>query len=337
MSKAGCVLTCAALAAALGLLPSCMLVMGQFSEESAEPSVSVEPPPFFTAVDIAYSETFEAYTLYPDVPYFLRSLTADIEVLEPAALEETGRLTAREVVTVLGQDTTGEYAIIKTQENVTAYARAGDIARYVPESMYKVAHTPNPGVNAATLVELGSVLLDSIMSPALYQANNYLGTAPLYERPYILIDVKCARKLLAAQAAAAELGYTLRFLDGYHSQAIQYAIYKLAGNDAYVPNPKDISRSAQGVAVDVTLFTAGGSAVRFPTAPFTFTSAAARPFESAAAAERQNAAILEEVMRAAGFLPVQENWWHFYDPSFNYIITNLSSDNMLLTAADRDW
>ncbi|MDR0248042.1 MAG: hypothetical protein LBI44_00030 [Oscillospiraceae bacterium] len=325
------------LAALTLALTSCMLVKNQFAADDApEPPVSVEPPPFFTDLDTEFEETYEAYALYADTPYYVRDFSADIEVVELAALVPVGKLAERELVTVLGEDITGAFAIVKTQFGTTAYVISAMLGEYLPESMYKLAYAPDSGVNAARLAELGSVLTDSVMRPLLYEENNFLSAAPAQSKPYILLDIKCAVKLLAAQEAALAQGYTLVFLNGYHSQSIQYGIYKKVNNELIVPNPKDLSRNARGVAVDVTLADADGTELAMPSSPFAYSAVMLRPFYSADALQRQNAKILEDIMLEAGFLSEGHNWWHFYDPAPDYIITNLSFDDMFLTVWDRE-
>ncbi|MDR1735352.1 MAG: hypothetical protein LBR85_00580 [Oscillospiraceae bacterium] len=368
------ILLIAAMMLCLLTLPSCGLLWEQIfgeAEETGEPTAS-PPPNYFEPTDNRYAAAREGYVLAANVQLLSRNYIASMLPAqtpppsqdappegETAASEQPAQPTETipefeeievlekdELVTLLGTDIDDLYYVALTQRGTSGYIRADSVAEYDPETMYTVAHIPDEGVNQATLVLLETVVPGIKTDQRLAQEGNYLRRLtdpeaekhpPYLAKDWVLVDKKAALKLAKARSALAAEGYDLAVVGGYYPQSIQYTLYNAIGDPDIVPNPKDVSRSAQGAAVDVVLLDARGEQLDFPTPVHTFTKAAARPFAQAGQSQRQNAQILLRAMQDAGFTAAEENWWQFYDAESGFIISNIRYESMTLKAAPIDW
>ena len=80
--------------------------------------------------------------------------------------------------------------------------------------------------------------------------------------------------------------------------------------EPYVANPKTGSRHSRGAAVDLGLVAKDGTPVPLPTGFDDFTEAAHRK-QALVGEGGVEARRLEQAMRAAGFVGMPTEWWHF--------------------------
>jgi D-alanyl-D-alanine dipeptidase len=295
-----------------------------------EPSPTLEPDPLEDPED----EVEPAEPEPTEEPIVFREFE-ELEPLEPL-----------EIVRLLGMTADGAYYIAVTQRGLGGYVFTAYVSDYNEEAQYKLAYRPDRGVSQPTLALLESVVPGVLTEPLLAQTDSYLaklenpgqtGQAAYLPHEWLLLDVRTARKLAAARDALAEQNLRLKAVGGYYPQTIQYRLFRAVGDERFVPDPKDVSRNAQGLAVDVVLVDSAGRELEFPTSVYTYTNAAVYPYAAAGSAQRQNAQLLREVMENAGFTAAPENWWQFYDAGADYMISNIPYENMILTAAYRDW
>ena len=345
-------------------------------ETGSNPGVSVTPVRFMPG-DIEYPDPRDAYITRPGEWLYARnplpSSTPEPEPdpdpdldpdpdgdnaepeLEPepteepvvfVEFEELEELELLEIVVLIGETEDGAYYVAETQRGLTGYIRAAYTHELDAETQYQLAYRPDPGVRQPVLALLESVVSGVLTEPLLARPDSYLarlenpgqrGQAAYLAHEWLLVDVRTARKLEAARDALAEQNLRLKVVGGYYPQTLQYKLYRAVGDERLVPDPKNISRNAQGLAVDVVLVDSAGRELEFPTPVYTYTDAALPPYIQATAPQRQNARLLREVMEDAGFTAAPENWWQFYDADEDCIISNMPYDGMILKAERKNW
>lgn len=162
------------------------------------------------------------------------------------------------------------------------------------------------------LIEVTAVIPDVVLDMKYATDANFTGKAV-----YPVASCKLRRSVAArlAKAAKALRAKDRRLLvwDCYRPQSIQEAFWKLVPDERYVADPKKGSRHSRGAAVDVGLVDQEGKAVVLPTAFDDFSEAAHR--KTALAGDKgAEARTLEAAMKAAGFVGMPTEWWHFDAP-----------------------
>lgn len=353
-------------------LSACMLAKDMIFQETDAEGVDVSLEPIvFALTDIRFPEPRVAYVVGDNVRLYARNTPPSATPLPPsptqsgdeeetpdedaeqstvapipfAEFEEIETLERGEILYLLGQDAEETYLVARTQRNTAGYVRASAVEDFDPESMIQIAYTPDQDINQPTLVLLETAVPGIVTAPLLSYDDNYLSLLedpdakqhPAYfPHEWLLLDVKAARKLAAARDILAGQGLTLKVVGGYYPQSLQYKLFHAVNNETLVPNPAQISRNAQGLAVDVVLVGADGQELSFPTPVYTYTEAAVPPYAQAEGTQRQNAEILRQAMEEAGFTAAPETWWQFYDADSTYMICNMQVDSMILKAARKD-
>lgn len=147
--------------------------------------------------------------------------------------------------------------------------------------------------------------------------NNVAGKAiyPKDARPYLVADV--AMRLKEVNAALQKKGYRLKIYDAYRPLSAHRQLYSRVRDSIYLADPWAGSYHCRGAAVDCTLVTIDGRDVEMPTGFDEFSPRAARSYQNVSPAARSHRAILEEAMKAEGFVPLPLEWWHFDAPGAN--------------------
>ena len=123
------------------------------------------------------------------------------------------------------------------------------------------------------------------------------------------------KKLMAVQSVLRENGYSLKIWDAYRPSASQFKLWEVVPDSTYVANPfTGHSSHSSGGTIDVTVVYQDGSPVEMPTDFDDFSLLADRDYSDVSASARQNAQLLEQVMKDEGFVPYAGEWWHFSDP-----------------------
>jgi zinc D-Ala-D-Ala dipeptidase len=141
--------------------------------------------------------------------------------------------------------------------------------------------------------------------------NNFL-KQKVYPSATCLLRRPVAFRLLEAQKALLEKGYSLKLWDCYRPLSVQKKMWKIVHDDRYVADPKKGSRHNRGAAVDATLIKKTGEAVEMPT-EFDDFSEKADPDSKATwtPTAQANYQILLEAMQSAGFTVLDSEWWHY--------------------------
>lgn len=170
-----------------------------------------------------------------------------------------------------------------------------------------------PGRNG--LVDITHRVPDIVLDIRYAGDDNFLGRA-MYASARCLLVPEAAMRLESVERALREQGYRLLVWDCYRPRSVQYAMWEIVPDPRYVADPERGSRHNRGAAVDVGLLTLAGEAVPLPTAHDDFTAAAHREATDLPAEAIANRERLQRAMLAAGWEPLDSEWWHFDAPGW---------------------
>jgi D-alanyl-D-alanine dipeptidase len=92
-------------------------------------------------------------------------------------------------------------------------------------------------------------------------------------------------------------------------------MWRLRPDRRYLMPPWKGSNHSRGAAVDVTVAWHNGQELKMPTPHDEFSPRAHRgAVRGVSQQARRNADFLDRMMRAEGFLPIPNEWWHFDAP-----------------------
>ena len=172
--------------------------------------------------------------------------------------------------------------------------------------------TAKPREKPADLVDITTVIPDAVIDMRYATADNFTGKH-VYPVARCKLRRAVATRLAKAAAALREQSRRLLVWDCYRPTSVQEAFWKLVPDERYVANPKQGSRHSRGAAVDVALVDADGKPLTLPTKFDEFTEAAHRS-KALAGEQGAEARRLEKAMKAAGFVGMPTEWWHFDAP-----------------------
>ena len=176
-----------------------------------------------------------------------------------------------------------------------------------------VAHADDkPVAKPADLVDVAKLIPDAVIDIRYATEDNFTKTK-LYPVGVCKLRRAVATRLAAAAKTLRKQGRRLLVWDCYRPTSIQEKLWKLVPDERYVANPKQGSRHSRGAAVDVALVAKDGTAVTLPTQFDEFSEAAHRDkaLDGEHGAEGRK---LEAAMKAAGFVGMPTEWWHFDAP-----------------------
>jgi len=175
---------------------------------------------------------------------------------------------------------------------------------------------------ADDLVDVTTLVPDAVLDVRYATKHNFTG-----EVMYPVARCKLRRAVASRLArAAAELRKADRRLvlwDCYRPRSIQELLWKALPDARYVAHPKTGSRHNRGAAVDLALADKAGTLLPMPT-EFDDTADKKSHRSTALRGERgAEAKRLETAMRAAGFVGLATEWWHFDAPdSASYALSD---------------
>lgn len=181
----------------------------------------------------------------------------------------------------------------------------------------------------ARLVDVGQAVPGVVVELRYATVNNFMKRAvyPVSARCYLRARV--VQRLAEVQRALRKRGLGLKLYDCYRPRPVQKLLWDITPDERYVAHPSKGSRHNRGAAVDLTLVDAQGRELPMPTEYDAFSVKAHRSYSDLPAEQKQNRALLEDTMKAAGFLPLPTEWWHFDDPdSARYPLADLGFDEL---------
>ncbi len=175
-------------------------------------------------------------------------------------------------------------------------------------------------IQRAAIYRLVSVTnsVPSLKIDLRYGTADNITQRPLYPRYMpVLLHESTAERVKVAQAALQARGYGLMIWDAWRPPEVQRELYAQGGKTGLFLNPDTgWSRHCGGVSLDATLVDAEGRPLKMPTSFDENMDPKRRLPQVENAAALQHVALLHEVMRAAGLMPLPGEWWHFDDIDF---------------------
>lgn len=181
-----------------------------------------------------------------------------------------------------------------------------------PEPVSETAE-PLPEPAAADFVQVTDHLPQVRVDLRYAGEDNFTGQT-IYDFTDAYLRYGTVQKLVEAQAALEDAGYSLLIWDAFRPTAAQFRLWEVCPDPVYVADPeKGYSSHSRGNTVDVTLTDPDGNAVEMPSGFDDFSSLADRDYSDVSEAAAANAQLLEDVMTDCGFRPYSGEWWHFTD------------------------
>lgn len=180
-------------------------------------------------------------------------------------------------------------------------------------------------------VLLGSVMPGIMMDIRYFTSYNFVGERiDGYEQPAAILTQEAAAALSEVGRSLAEKGFRLKIFDAYRPQrAVRHFV-------RWAKDPTDIrmkeqfypgldkstlfplgyiaerSSHSRGSTVDLTIVHTESSAEADMGGSFDFFGEVSRPdFTGITGPQYANRMLLRDAMTAGGFLPLDEEWWHF--------------------------
>lgn len=145
--------------------------------------------------------------------------------------------------------------------------------------------------------------------------NNFTGRVVyLSARCFLLRPT--AERLLRVQVKLEAKKLGLKVFDGYRPLSVQKIFWELVPDPRYVADPAIGSKHNRGAAVDLTLVGLDGGDLPMPTDFDDFSFKAARSYQGGSKEALRNRDQLEEAMKSEGFIPYENEWWHYDDPDW---------------------
>ena len=165
-----------------------------------------------------------------------------------------------------------------------------------------LAHVPEP------LVDFGRMHPAAVLD-IRYATSRNVARKPLYPVSRCALRNSVARRLQLAARRIESKGLRIKLFDCYRPHSVQKELWAIMPDERYVASPAKGSRHNRGAAVDLTRTDARGAELVMPSAYDDFSEKAHRGRGSPEALE--NLAILDEAMRAYGFVGLPTEWWHY--------------------------
>lgn len=161
-----------------------------------------------------------------------------------------------------------------------------------------------------------------------YAENDNFTGQTIYSFHGAYLRLGTVKKLAEVQNRLNKMGYSLLIWDAFRPQSAQYELWKVYPDGNYVANPyKKHSSHSNGGTVDITLVRLSGEEVPMPSDFDVFNEFADRDYRDVGQCEAKNARLLENTMKAAGFVPYSKEWWHFSD-SEDYEFEDVENINL---------
>ena len=185
--------------------------------------------------------------------------------------------------------------------------------------------------NAEGFVFVGETIPDVILEIRYYSSFNFIGERiDGYEQPIAMLTREAASALKKVSDEAVSRGYRLKIYDAYRPQKavdhfmrwakdvsdIRMKPYFYPGLDKSELIPggyiAEHSGHSRGSTADLTLFDMGTQKELDMGGPFDFFGELSHPdYPGITEEQHANRMLLRSLMTSHGFLPLEEEWWHF--------------------------
>jgi zinc D-Ala-D-Ala dipeptidase len=151
----------------------------------------------------------------------------------------------------------------------------------------------------------------SIPQDLRYASSHNFAHRAFYSEPKCLLRRPVAQALARAQATLKLQGFGLKIYDCYRPLSIQKQMFLIHSDKVYVGDPEAGNTHTRAASVDVSLLDSKGDDVEMPSRFEDFSPNSARNNKKMTAAAKKNLDRLDKAMIKEGFVPSQEQWWHF--------------------------
>ena len=185
--------------------------------------------------------------------------------------------------------------------------------------------------NVWGFVSVSDEIPDVILEIRYYSIFNFVGERiDGYEQPAALLTAEAASALKRASDDARARGYRLKIFDAYRPQKAVDHFMRWAGDpsdvrmkryfypgidkDTLIPGGYIAERSghSRGSTVDLTLYDMRTQKELDMGSPFDFFGEVSHPdYRGITEQQYANRMLLRDIMVSNGFLPLDEEWWHF--------------------------
>ncbi len=188
--------------------------------------------------------------------------------------------------------------------------RGTSMRRYFEDAGAKALGVPGD----RELVRVRDYISDLAVDLRYATANNFTGKV-IYDFNGAWLRYGTVKKLALVQEKLQERGFGLLLWDAYRPAAAQFKLWETTPDPTFVANPhKGHSAHSSGGTVDVGLVRlSDGLPAEMPSGFDEFSDAANRDYSDAAPMARENALLLENTMKEAGFSAYFSEWWHYTD------------------------
>ncbi len=180
----------------------------------------------------------------------------------------------------------------------------------------------------ADLVNVSSLSPDILVELAYARPGNVFGRV-FYSREVCCLLRPAAEALAQGQAILHGKGFGLKCLDCYRPLRVQREMWSLCPDPTFVAPPDRGSNHNKGIAVDLTLVDLEGRELPMPTPFDDFSPRASAGFMDLEEEVLRNRALLRDTMRSVGYVPYEEEWWHFdYAPLREAPLLHIDFDDL---------
>jgi len=164
------------------------------------------------------------------------------------------------------------------------------------------------------MVDVSVLIPDAIIDMRYATENNFL-KKKVYGANICLLRKRVAHRLKRVADKLRDQKMRIVLWDCYRPYPVQVKMWEIHPVPGEVANPKYGSNHNKGAAVDLTLARNDGSYLEMPTDFDSFTPAAWRNATKGIPKHQlKNRDTLKDAMKAAGFLGIKKEWWHYNTP-----------------------
>ena len=156
--------------------------------------------------------------------------------------------------------------------------------------------------------------IPSARQELLYATDRNFTGQVIYDFTDAYLRYGTVKKLIAVSEDLAQLGLSLKIWDGFRPVSVQFMLWEVCPDPAFVANPqKGFSSHSRGSTVDITLVDTDGNELEMPTGFDDFSKKADRDYSDCTETAASHAELLEILMEKHGFRGYSAEWWHFSD------------------------
>jgi D-alanyl-D-alanine dipeptidase len=205
------------------------------------------------------------------------------------------------------------------------------VAELLPLALSAKPPVETGNFRPADLVELNTLDPSIKLDIRYATTRNFLGT-PLYTQARAFLQKPAAEALVRVNRSLAAEGYGLMVHDAYRPWYVTKIFWDAVppAQHSFVANPDSGSLHNRGCAVDLTLYDLKtGRAVDMTSDYDEMSERAYSNYAGGTAEERRLRSILQQHMKAEGFLTIEFEWWHFDFRDWNqYAIQNVRFEDI---------